>query len=155
MTRLIAGGFVVVLLAETLAFLIDARLALPVAGAAVAGVVLLAAGRLAVSGGAPEPAPAGGAESLLRWRSQTEAVIAWADSTRGDWDRHLRPRLAREFMTATGHRESDDYQDTGRMVFGDELWAWVDPRNVSRRQRDAPGPGRAALEDILRRLEQI
>ncbi len=162
MTRLIAGGFVVIVLVETVAFVVDPRAALPVAGLAVAGFVLLAADRLAGAQAAPR-APAGTAadESLRRWRAQTEAVIAWADSTRGDWDRHLRPRLAREFMMATGHRddlgdrEAAAQQETGLMVFGEELWPWVDSRNVTRTGRDAPGPGRAALEEILRRLEQI
>lgn len=162
MTRLLAGGFLVIVLIETLAFVIDPDVALPAAGAAVAGFVLLAAGHLAGADPGPVNGPTGtAAESLRRWRAQTETVIAWADATRGDWDRHLRPRLAREFMMATGHRDTAAQQDpgaqqeTGRMVFGDDLWPWVDPRNVTRTGRDAPGPGRGALEEILRRLEQL
>jgi hypothetical protein len=41
------------------------------------------------------------------------------------------------------------------MLFGTELWAWVDPQNVSRTGESEPGPGRAALDEILRRLEQV
>jgi hypothetical protein len=41
------------------------------------------------------------------------------------------------------------------MLFGAELWAWVDPQNVSRTSEDEPGPGRDALDEILRRLEQV
>lgn len=162
MTRLVAGGFVVIVLIETLAFVIEPRISLPAAGLALAGFVLLAAGRLGGGAGGPAgPADSGAGESLRRWRSQTEALIAWADGTRGDWDRHLRPRLAREFMLATGHKESGSgeqaasREQTGRMVFGDELWAWVDPSAVRRAGRDEPGPGAAGLAEILRRLEQI
>ena len=156
MNRLVAGGFVIVVLIQTVAFLVDHRLALPVTGIAVAGLVLMVATRLAGHRDAEDggPAHSDALESLRQWRSQTEAAIAWADGTRGDWDRHLRPRLAREFMLATGHKARDSQQDTGRMVFGDDLWPWVDARNASWAERNAPGPGRAALEEILRRLEQ-
>jgi hypothetical protein len=41
------------------------------------------------------------------------------------------------------------------MLFGAELWAWVDPENVARAGSDAPGPGREALGEILQRLEQV
>ena len=41
------------------------------------------------------------------------------------------------------------------MLFGDELWAWVDPDNVARADKHEPGPGAAALDEILRRLEQV
>ncbi len=157
MTRLIAGGFVVIVLIETVAFVVDPRAALPAAGAALAGFALLAAGRLAGAQTAPAAASRGSAaeESLRRWRAQTETLIAWADSTRGDWDRHLRPRLAREYLMATGQQESAAQRETGLMVFGEDLWPWVDPRNIPRTDRDAPGPGRSALQEILRRLEQI
>lgn len=156
MTRLVAGGVVVIVLIETVAFLVDPRFALPAAGVAVAGFVLLAAQRLteADDDAAAGSADSGAAETLRQWRSQTEATIAWADGTRGEWDRHLRPRLAREFMLATGHKARDSQHDTGRMVFGDDLWPWVDAGNVAGADRDAPGPGRATLEEILRRLEQ-
>lgn len=156
MNRLVAGGFVVIVLIETVAFLIDPWLALPVPGLAIAGLVLLISTRLVgPRDSSPEhPVDADAVEALRQWRSQTEAAITWADGTRGDWDRHLRPRLAREFMLATGHKARDSQHDTGKMVFGDDLWPWVDASNVARADRDAPGPGRAALEEILRRLEQ-
>jgi hypothetical protein len=155
--RLVVGGLVVIVLIETAAFLIDPWLALPVAGIAVAGVVLLAYPRLSDprNGAADGPVDVDAVESLRQWRSQTDAAIAWADGTRGDWDRHLRPRLAREFMLATGHKARDSQHDTGRMVFGDDLWPWVDASNVAWADREQPGPGRAALEEILRRLEQV
>jgi hypothetical protein len=40
------------------------------------------------------------------------------------------------------------------MLFGDELWPWVDPGNVAPAGDRGPGPGRAVLEEILYRLEQ-
>jgi hypothetical protein len=59
---------------------------------------------------------------------------------------------------ATGQKQSKDraaFQATGRMLFGAELWSWVDPQNVSRTGGDEPGPGREALDEILQRLEQV
>jgi hypothetical protein len=111
----------------------------------------------------PEDDPAeerdrGPEEALQRWLARTETLIRWADRSRGDWDRHLRPLLAREFQTVTGHREGEDrsaMDATGRMTFGAELWPWVDPFAVSHTDRDQPAPGRAALEAILQRLARM
>lgn len=41
------------------------------------------------------------------------------------------------------------------MLFGAELWEWVNPNNVIRSGDRQPGPGRAALEEILWKLEQV
>ena len=41
------------------------------------------------------------------------------------------------------------------MLFGADLWAWVNPENVSRTDAEKPGPGRAALDEILQRLERV
>ena len=98
------------------------------------------------------------AETLRRWRSKTEIVIARADSTRSDWDKYLRPMLARQFELATGARKGKDpkvFRATAVALFGEQLWVWVDPDNVSRTGADEPGPGRAVLDDVLRRLEGI
>jgi hypothetical protein len=111
------------------------------------------------SGDAPvEPAINDAEESLRRWLSRTETLISWSESTRSDWDRHLRPMLARQFGIATGQKQNKDrdgFASTGRMLFGDELWAWVDPENVARTNQHVPGPGRGALDEILRKLEQV
>ena len=98
------------------------------------------------------------AETLRRWLSRTETLISWSESTRSDWDRHLRPMLARQFGIATGQKQNknpEGFRATGRILFGDELWAWVDPENVARTNNHVPGPGRSALDEILRRLEQV
>lgn len=97
------------------------------------------------------------AESLRRWLARTETQVSWADGSRGDWDKHLRPMLARQFELSTGQRLSrnpETLHATARMVFGDDLWAWVDPNNVHATDRDEPGPGRAVLDQILQRLER-
>jgi hypothetical protein len=107
------------------------------------------------AGDAPANDPA---ESLRRWLSRTETLISRSESTRTDWDRHLRPMLARQFEMATGQRQAKDrvaFHAAGSMLFGAELWAWVDPQNVSRTGGSEPGPGREALDQILRRLEQV
>jgi hypothetical protein len=98
------------------------------------------------------------AESLRRWLARTETLVARSETTRVDWDKHLRPMLARQFELATGQRKSKDpraFQATARMVFGDELWVWMDPDNVSRTGIGEPGPGREVLDELLQRLERI
>jgi hypothetical protein len=35
------------------------------------------------------------------------------------------------------------------------MWGWVDQENIARTGGREPGPGRAALEEILQRLEQV
>jgi len=161
MNRFVVLGFCLVLAVEVVAFmLVDHRFVLALSGAAAA-LVLLEGRRLinrppaSEQGGAPS---VGTAESMQRWITRTESMIRWADSSRADWDRHLRPRLAREFMLATGQRTGRDQaslQATGRIVFGDELWQWVDPSNVARAGRHEPGPGRGTLSEILGRLERV
>jgi hypothetical protein len=157
----IAGGFFLVVAVEVVATVMAHHRYVLVASGAAAAVVLLAGRRLL--DGDTEPAAAERvnaeqAESMQRWISRTETMIRWANSNRADWDRHLRPRLAREFFMATGQRQGKDpaaLQTTGRIVFGDELWQWVDPSNVAYGAADEPGPGRGALEEILQRLEQV
>jgi hypothetical protein len=156
--RLVAGGLFLVAGAEVLALVLGARQwVLPIAGLAVA--VFLLATRLSIDAAQHHPAAEGTgddpAEALRRWKSRTESTIQWADSTRDDWDRHLRPRLAREFVLATRQRDPVALQATGRIVFGDDLWDWVDPNNVTRGRGREPGPGYAALEEILRRMEDL
>lgn len=155
MSKLLSGGFLAVLLAEVVGLMFGWRWALPVGGLALGLFAWQLTGRLARGGadGVDGPAPNDALESLQRWRAQTEELIRWADGTRGEWDRHLRPKLARDFMLATKQKESVAMDSSGRFVFGDDLWQWVDPQNVSASRRDEPGPGRDALDQILQRLE--
>ncbi len=157
----IAGGFFLVVAVEVLAIVTAHHRYVLMASGAAAAVVLLAGRRLLggdTDSGPSEQVDEEGAESMRRWISRTETMIRWADSSRADWDRHLRPRLAREFFMATGQRQGKDpaaLQATGRIVFGDELWQWVDPSNVAYGAAHQPGPGRGALEAILERLERL
>jgi SLT domain-containing protein len=98
------------------------------------------------------------AESLRRWLARTETLVARAETTRADWDKHLRPMLARQFELATGQlkrKDANAFQATADMVFGAELWQWVDPDNVSPTGNAEPGPGRAVLDEVLQRLQRI
>jgi hypothetical protein len=126
----------------------------------VVGIELLNVRRYLGHGKQPEAEPDHDdlGKSLRHWLSTTETTIRWSDSTRADWDRHLRPMLARRYEMTTGQRQSKDpmaYHASGQMLFGAELWEWVNPNNVTRTGDRQPGPGRAALEEILRRLEQV
>ncbi|MCV7401667.1 hypothetical protein H7K24_16125 [Mycobacterium fragae] len=160
MKRLVVLSVCVVVSVELAALALhDRRLVLWVAGAAVV-FALINVRRYLGHDAEPSPAvsPNGLEESLRNWLSRTETMIHWSESTRSDWDRHLRPMLARRFAITTGQKQSKDpvaFHATGRMLFGAELWAWVDPNNVAQTGGREPGPGRATLERILERLEQV
>jgi uncharacterized membrane protein YgaE (UPF0421/DUF939 family) len=160
MKKLVAAGVFVVVLVELVAFVVlDRELVLVVVGVMVALVLLTLRLYLVREPGYESDALSNDpAESLRRWLSRTETLISRAESTRRDWDRHLRPMLARHFEMATGQRQARNhaaFHATGKMLFGAELWGWVDPQNVSRTGESEPGPGREALDEILRRLEQV
>lgn len=133
---------------------------LTITGAVVA-VALYLLWRQLRSAPGPKPLPPASLaadETLYRWLARAEARISWAERTRGDWDRNLRPLIAADFETAAGHRQSKDraaLAETGRVTFGPELWRWVDPNGASHADRAEPAPGRAVLQSILERLEQM
>lgn len=100
----------------------------------------------------------GPAEMLTRWHARAQMLATRADGTRADWDRYLRPLLAKEFELSSGHRIAKNRKATeaaGRLRFGPELWRWVDPANSSPRDQTSRAPGRAALDEILRRLQSM
>lgn len=157
----VVTGFCIIAGAELLALLLAERRFVLLAGGVALAVALLAVHRFVMrdSGLASDDDRfSDPGESLRRWLSRTETLIHWSESSRRDWDRHLRPLLARQFEMATGHKQSKDaaaFFATGQMLFGEELWQWVDPHNVVRTGGHEPAPGRAALNEILRRLEQV
>jgi hypothetical protein len=160
MRRLVALGICLIVGIELMALILhDRRFLLAASGAALALVLLNIRrylGRDPHAAAEPDPDDLG--DSLRRWLATTETTLRWSDSTRADWDRHLRPMLARRYEMTTGQKQSKDpaaYHATGRMLFGVELWDWVNPNNVTRTGDRQPGPGRAALEEILRKLEQV
>jgi hypothetical protein len=156
-----AAAIVVVVLAQLLALSHPDRHVVLWAGAAGATVMLLTARWFLTRDaavGVDDSRARDPAESLRRWRSKTEILITRADSTRADWDKYLRPMLARQFELATAQRKAKDprvFHATAIALFGDRLWPWVDPDNVSRGGADEPGPGRSVLNEILQRLEEI
>ena len=160
MKKLVAGGFCLVVGAELAALLVlpDRRFVVATAGVAVA-LALLAVRWVLIretEAWAVQSDSEVAATPLRRWLSRTETLISRSQSTRSDWDRHLRPMLARQFEMATGQKQAKDraaFHATGLMLFGAELWAWVDPENVTR--GEGPGPGHGAFNEILQRLEQI
>lgn len=160
MNRLVALSVCIVLTAEFAALALpDRRLVLWASGVGAAATVL-AVRRLVAqeTDSAPVATRSAQEESLRSWLARTETLIHQSESTRADWDRHLRPILARRFAIATGQRQAKDpvaFAATGSTLFGPRLWAWVDPNNVAHTGGREPGPGRATLEAILERLEQV
>ncbi|WP_040773339.1 hypothetical protein [Nocardia pneumoniae] len=100
----------------------------------------------------------GPAEMLQRWHARAQMLADRADGTRAEWDRHLRPLLAKEFELSTGQRVAKNrraVEAAGIHQFGPELWRWVDPANSALRDQTSRAPGRAALEEILSRLQRM
>jgi hypothetical protein len=160
MTKLVAAAFLLVAGAELIALAArDRTLILIVSGSALALALLAVRWYLVRDGDSDTEEPVDdAAKGLQRWLSRTETLISHSETTRRDWDRHLRPMLARQFEMATGQKRTKDrtvYHSTGRMLFGAQLWDWVNPENVARGGADEPGPGRAALDEILQRLERV
>lgn len=161
MKRLVTAGFLLVIGFELIALAArDRQLVLSVSGAGVVLTLLIWRWYLVreTETAVPSSRSDEAAEVLARWRSRTELLVERADSTRREWDRHLRPMLARQFEMSTGQRRAKDrnaYHATGEMLFGGELWRWVNPENVAAGAADEPGPGRNTLDEILRRLEQV
>jgi hypothetical protein len=160
-TRAVAACLVLLVAVEIYAVArLDRDYVLTVSGVVLAGAMIAA--RFALVGERATAPPATEADergaALRRWVDRTETMVGWSEASRADWDRRLRPMLARQFELATGQRKARDakaFHATGRMLFGPDLWQWVDPENVSRRGADEPGPGREVLDEILRRLERV
>jgi hypothetical protein len=157
MTRLVGLGLAVVVVMEVFAVVGQLRsLTLVLSGGVVA--VILSGLRRSLSADdqpAHDSDDHSAEEVLRRWLARTELVVRWADRSRGDWDRHLRPLLARQFLSVTGQQRAKNRASldaTGQMMFGAELWQWVDPFAVSYADRHQPAPGRATLDEILQRL---
>ncbi len=161
MRRILALGICGVIAVEVMAFAVPDRRWVPVFSGAVAMLTLLGLLRgLAQRPASPRTTTDAEdrTESLRRWVGRTETLINRAGATRREWDRHLRPMLARQFEMATGQRQHGDraaFVATGTMLFGPELWAWVDPDNIARGDGAEPGPGRDVLDDILQRLQRL
>ncbi|WP_327148689.1 hypothetical protein [Nocardia sp. NBC_01329] len=100
----------------------------------------------------------GPAEMLRHWHARAVMLVDRADGSRADWDRHLRPLLAKEFQLSAGPRVSKNrraLESAGVHLFGAELWRWVDPADSELRDQNTPAPGRAALDEILSRLQRM
>jgi hypothetical protein len=160
MTRLVRWGLALVVATEAFAVVGQRSLTLVLSGVVVALILYLLRSGLSVddepaAGEERDPSP----EDVLQgWLARTETLISWADRSRGDWDRHLRPLLAREFQMVTSLQQGKDrsaLDATGRMAFGADLWPWVDPFAVSYADREQPAPGRAVLDAILQRLVRM
>ncbi|WP_109525125.1 MULTISPECIES: hypothetical protein [Nocardia] len=130
--------------------------AIPLALAVVQLTLGLRRGREIEEEEPPDDMENGPAEMLYRWHARAQMLADRAEGTRADWDRHLRPLLAKEFELSTGLRVAKNRKATeaaGILQFGPELWRWVDPANSALRDQTSRAPGRAALDEILRRLQ--
>ena len=161
MNKLAVAGTVVIVLVGAMSLSLPDRRLYPLMVGAVTAVALLTVRWLLTRDVrlAPDDTTARDpGETLRRWLARTENLVQRSESSRSDWDKHLRPMLARQFELASGQRKAKDpnaFRATALMVFGPELWAWVDPDNVDRSGGLQPGPGRPVLNDVLERLEQL
>lgn len=160
MTRVVVCGVFLIVVVQLFAVTqLERDVVLTVTGVALAGVLIAVRARLTRQGDdATDAVTDEAAASVHRWLQRTETLISWSESSRSDWDRRLRPMLARQFALAAGHRKTKDpraFHATGRMVFGEQLWQWVDPENISRTGGQEQGPGRRTLDEVLQRLENL
>ncbi|RDI66127.1 hypothetical protein [Nocardia pseudobrasiliensis] len=167
MTRaVIVGGAIVLIALIELAALDGQRALIPLlVGVPLVGALGLLIWTLVERGraeGRSDPADNeidnGPADMLRRWRARAQMLAERSEGTRAEWDRHLRPLLAKEFELSSGHRIAKNRRATesaGLMQFGPELWRWVDPANSALRDQQTRAPGRAALDEILRRLQSM
>ncbi|BBZ05870.1 hypothetical protein MDOR_00390 [Mycolicibacterium doricum] len=161
MTRAVAAALVLLVAVEIYSVArLDRDDVLTVSGVVLAGALIAA--RFALAGERAPVPPASESDeraaALRRWVDRTETMVSWSEASRADWDRRLRPMLARQFELATGQRKARDpgaFHATGQLLFGAQLWQWVDPENVSRTGVHEPGPGRETLDEILRRLQRV
>ncbi|UGT40048.1 hypothetical protein LTV02_28985 [Nocardia yamanashiensis] len=161
---IVAGALVLAGFFELLAFGNRRDSLLAVAAIPVAGALALLIWSLVERARRLEIPPAdneidnGPAEMLTRWQARATMLADRSEGTRADWDRHLRPLLAKEFELTSGHRMAKNrraLEIAGQLQFGPELWRWVDPANSALRDTVNRAPGRAALDEILRRLQTM
>ncbi|MFB7721113.1 MULTISPECIES: hypothetical protein [unclassified Nocardia] len=162
---IVVGGLLLAGLFEMFALHNDRTTLLPVAAIPVAGVLGLLVWSLLDRARRYQPASPedheidnGPAEMLNRWQARAQMLADRSEGSRADWDRHLRPLLAKEFELTSGHRMAKNRRATetaGQLQFGPELWRWVDPANSALRDQTNPAPGRPALDEILRRLQNM
>ncbi|EUA13653.1 hypothetical protein I553_6772 [Mycobacterium xenopi 4042] len=111
MKKVVASGVLIIVGVEVLALLLhDRRLVLWTSGAAAAIAMFYVRSFVGrdIEPPVAEPGSDLFGDSLRSWLSRTETMIRWSESTRSDWDRHLRPILARRFEIATGQRQAKD-----------------------------------------------
>ncbi|WP_330183730.1 hypothetical protein OHB26_08945 [Nocardia sp. NBC_01503] len=162
---IVVVGLILAGLFELIALNNERTTLLPIAGIPVAGVLGLLvwslldrARRYEPTGPADNEIDNGPAEMLTRWQARAQLLADRSEGTRAEWDRHLRPLLAKEFESSSGHRMAKNRRATeaaGQLLFGPELWRWVDPANSALRDQVNPAPGRPALDEILRRLQNM
>ncbi|MGW0246345.1 hypothetical protein ACWDYH_06850 [Nocardia goodfellowii] len=155
--RTVAAALVLVCGAQIAALALARQAVLPVAAAALA-LLVVAVVAVARSSSAPESADVERepADTLPRWRSRVALLLDYAEGTQAEWDRHIRPFLAREFQLALGHygtNEAEATEAAGSAYFGPELWEWVRPHAIS--DAAEPGPGRAVFVAAVERLERL
>ncbi|NKY84045.1 hypothetical protein [Nocardia veterana] len=166
MTRLdihAAAALVVAFAVQLAALLADRMSAAAAAGAVVLAlstvVFVTQVARAPVAAAARDDAAAADErDRLLRKRSRASVLLDHADGTAGEWDRHVRPVLAREFLLALGSTHRDDPEAAsrvGRDFFGERSWRWVDPAGAEPGTAQRPGPGRATFVTIVERLGEL
>jgi broad specificity phosphatase PhoE len=86
-----------------------------------------------------------------------EGRLLVAGRNAADFHTRLRPML-REIAAARLQRRHGvvlDHDPVARTLLGDELWEAVRPDRAAPADRSAPGPGLAAIEPLIARLEEL
>ncbi|HEY1967205.1 MAG TPA: hypothetical protein VGH89_04620 [Pseudonocardia sp.] len=83
-------------------------------------------------------------------------AAAWAGGSPRNWDHSVRPVLAElvELAVAEAQPQHSDLKAAVRERLGDQLWVLVDRDAPRSEDREGPSAGRAALLEILDRVEK-
>jgi hypothetical protein len=80
-------------------------------------------------------------------------AAAWAGGSARDWDYSVRPVIGELVELAMAEHLAGDPRTAAEELLGESTWGLVDREAPRSDDRDAPGPGRAALIRIIDQVE--
>ena len=86
-----------------------------------------------------------------------DSALAWGTNSDRLFDRATRPRLQRALRAALAERglDLDRDREQVRQLLGERAWYLLDPARPPRDHSDGGGVDRAALEDLVSRMENL
>ncbi|MEU7137865.1 hypothetical protein ABZ942_00295 [Nocardia sp. NPDC046473] len=159
--RVLIAALVLIVVVDLASLAVGRRVLGVATGVVIAVLVLAVAGISTGIDRLPRiesrPESAWGA-AISRRQVRAALLLEHVDGSRGEWDRYIRPLLAREFQLSVGYRVgvgSTALREMGRALFGPDLWHWVDPAAAAVSAQGEPGPGRETFVQIIDRMDRL